>query len=190
MYTIDQSTFTIPAGAYNGNIQIQGHFNTMVECAHYKLVLNLVSVDGAYIDPDQDRHTIVFSRHYTKNAGGTYNVEVSAPDVGDGAPSHVETFEPTSVPNAYHITSSWGPNFVAWAADEPDLEGVADYFYGGTILINCDNTVTFTADDDPAYFPGGSGTFDPATGIIDISYGTGLFGQPGFTTESIFTPVP
>lgn len=112
-----------------------------------------------------------------------YDVEVYA--FGDQAPNHTQTF--TVVPvveNTFTVQSMWGPNFVGFATGNPAYNG--QFIYPATIILNCDDTVTVTAAA-PNYL-GGSGTYDPETGVIDVSISQGVFAD-AFITQCVFYPV-
>lgn len=116
-----------------------------------------------------------------------YNVDVYA--FGDIAPSHVQTLTPVygADENTYKFASAWGPFFVAWATDSPSYNN--QYVYPGKLIINCDNTVTVIGDSAPGNpYSGGTGTYDPDTGVIDVVINQGVFTSP-FTTNCVFTPI-
>lgn len=111
----------------------------------------------------------------------TYDVDVIA--FGDTAPSHQQVFtRVTGTDNQFKVNSSWGPTFVAWATEDPSYNN--QYLHPGVITINC-RTVTFKSD--VSWGKGGTGTYDPNTGIIDIVVGQSLFSSP-FTARCIFKP--
>jgi len=110
-----------------------------------------------------------------------YTVTVQA--FGENAPSHQETLTPVAgSSNKFRVASSWGPNFVAWATDDSSYNN--QYLYPGTITINC---TTATFDSGVNYGTGGTGTYDPDTGVIDIVIGQALFTDV-FDTRCVFTP--
>ena len=112
----------------------------------------------------------------------TYDVEVMA--FAEQAPSHQQTFTVvTGAENTFKVNSMWGVNFVAWATGDASYEG--QFVYPATIVINCDNTVDVVTTG--TQFLGGSGTFDPETGIIDVVITQGVFSSP-FDTQCIFYP--
>ena len=112
----------------------------------------------------------------------TYDVEVYAFD--EQADSHVQTFTVvTGQENSFKVNSMWGVNFVAWATGSASYAG--QFVYPATIVINCDNTVDVITTG--TQFLGGSGTYDPATGVIDVVIAQGVFTAP-FDTNCIFYP--
>ncbi|MDD3004476.1 hypothetical protein [Flavobacterium sp.] len=112
-----------------------------------------------------------------------YDVEVYA--FSEQAPSHQQTFTVVSgQENTFKVNSMWGPNFVAWATGSASYEG--QFVYPANIVINCDNTVD--VETTGTQFLGGSGTYDPETGIIDVVITQGVFTSP-FDTQVIFYPV-
>ncbi|WP_133121647.1 hypothetical protein [Chryseobacterium sp. PMSZPI] len=110
-----------------------------------------------------------------------YDVNVIA--FGDNAPSHQQTLTPVAgTTNQFRVNSSWGPMFVAWATGNSSYNN--QYLHPGVITITC-KTVTFKSD--VTYGKGGTGTYDPNTGVIDMVVGQSLFTDP-FTARCIFTP--
>lgn len=110
-----------------------------------------------------------------------YDVTVFAFD--EEANPHTQTLVPVpGTMNQFKVASSWGPNFVAWATGSAGYAN--QYLYPGTIIINC-GTVLFKSD--AAYGTGGSGTYDPATGVIEFTIGQSLFSDQ-FETTCVFTP--
>lgn len=111
-----------------------------------------------------------------------YDVEVFAFD--EQAPNHKQTFKVVEdVENTFTVESTWGPNFVGFATGDPAYNG--QFPYPATIILNCDNTVTVKAAA-PNYL-GGSGTYDPETGVIDVVINQGVFSS-AFTTQVVFYP--
>ena len=78
----------------------------------------------------------------------------------------------------------WGPNFVAWATGNASYAG--QFVYPARLIINCDNTVDVITTG--TQFLGGSGTYDPVTGVIDVVIQQGLFTAP-FDTNCVFYPL-
>lgn len=186
MYTIDQTSLVVPAGAYNAEIIIKGNYDAIQDAQKYRLVLNLDSVDGAYIDAKESQHIVIISQSCPKDAGGKYDVFVSA--LNEEAPSHQVTFVPVSgIENTFDITTSWGPNFVGFLTGDPSYNG--QFVYPGRITINCDNSILFVGTDaNGAYDAGGSGFFDEDSGVLEITLNQALF-QDSFTATCTFVPV-
>ncbi|MGO4708825.1 hypothetical protein AB4Y90_06835 [Chryseobacterium sp. 2TAF14] len=112
-----------------------------------------------------------------------YNVDVYA--FNEYAPSHQQTLIPVAgTDNQFRINSSWGPSFVAWATNNPSYNN--QYLYPGTITINCTNVI-FTSGATSTG-PGGSGTYNPSTGVIEFTVTQSLFTSP-FDTTCTFTPL-
>lgn len=112
-----------------------------------------------------------------------YNVDVFA--FNEYAPSHQQTLIPVQgTDNQFKVKSSWGPTFVAWATNNPSYNN--QFLYPGTITIQC-TSVTFTSDA-PSTGPGGTGTYDPATGIIEFTVTQSLFTSQ-FNTKCTFIPL-
>ena len=112
----------------------------------------------------------------------SYDVDVFAFD--DQAPSHSVTLVPVAgTDNQWTVTSSWGPDFVAWATGDPSYSGA--FLYSGTIVLNDDYTVDFIGND--AWATGGSGNYSPCTQVFDITLTQGLF-TTSFTTQVVMSP--
>lgn len=182
-YEIVTSTLIIPANSYNGQVVVESNYDILEDGVVKKLVLKLESVGDAVISPE------LFSLDIFKSCQVdleqfplTYNVEVYA--FGEQAPSHTQTLTVLdTAENTFRATSVWGPTFVAWATNDPSYEG--QFLYPANIVINCDNSVDVVTTG--TQFLGGSGTYDPASGIIDVTITQGIFSTP-FDTQVIFIP--
>lgn len=114
-----------------------------------------------------------------------YNVEVYA--LGDQYTTHQQTFTKVEgKPATYQVQSSWG-SFIADALGNPAYNG--QYLYPGVLRINCDNSVVFTGTTGS--MPGGTGSFDPSTGIISLTLSQSLLtsGGTSFTVDTYFIPI-
>lgn len=182
-YEIVASTLVVPANSYQGEIQIKGNFEALPDGIAKKLNLKLESVGDAFVSPSLFSLSIFKSCQIDLTGFPlTYNVEVYA--FGEQAPSHVQTLTVlTTGENTFRATSMWGPNFVAWATNDPSYEG--QFLYPANIVINCDNTVDVITTG--TQFLGGSGTYDPSSGVIDVTITQGVFSSP-FDTQVIFIP--
>lgn len=183
-FTIDTSSLTIPANEYSTDIIINSVYDNLPQ-EPVTLVLNLISVSGTDLMVSKSTFTLeIYQSCEIADFPLSYTAFVNAFE--ESAPSHQQTF--TAIPNSenyYYIVSSWGPNFVAWATGDPSYNG--QYPYSGNLLINCDNTVVFEGLD--SWTTGGTGTYDPATGIITITVGQTLF-TTDFTATIMFVPNP
>lgn len=180
MYDIDEATLVIPANSFVGKIKVKGFFDPLA-AGEVQLVIDIASVqDANTIDPLKQRFFLkLFQGCDFLNFPLTYDVDVYA--FGDQAPSHVVTFNAVADEmNTYRILSSWGPNFVAWAANYPPYANA--YLNPGTLSINCDFSVDFTGS-----YSTGTGFYDEATGVINIVINQNLFTSP-FNTELVFIP--
>ncbi len=111
----------------------------------------------------------------------SYRVTVFA--FNDEAPAHTVNLVPVpGVDNQWTVTSSWGPQFVAWATGDA---GFANRFlYSGTITLNEDFSVDFTGND--SWATGGSGTYVACTDQFNITLTQALF-TTAFTVDVVFT---
>lgn len=113
----------------------------------------------------------------------TYLVDVYA--FNEFGPSHQQTLTRVEgTDNQFKVTSSWGPEFVAWATNDPGY--LNQYLHDGILTINCTD-VTFTST--LAWSKGGTGTYDPNTGIIELTVGQSLFSGNPFTVKLTFNPM-
>lgn len=93
------------------------------------------------------------------------------------------TLTATGNANEFTIDTSWGTEFIAELAGNPDYIGV--FNYSGTLTIDMDNySVTIVGDD--AWATGGDGYYDPCTHEISYNLTQALFGNP-FTTDVVLT---
>jgi len=183
-FTIDTSSLTIPANEYSTDIIINSVYENLPQ-EPVTLVLNLVSVTGTDLMVSKSTFNLeIYKSCEIVDFPLSYTAFVSA--FNDSAPTHQQNF--TAIPNSenyYYVVSSWGPNFVAWATNDSSYNG--QYPYSGNLQINCDNTVVFEGLD--TWATGGTGTYDPASGIITITVGQTLF-TTDFTATIMFVPNP
>lgn len=187
-YTLQQNPL-LAANQHNAKIKVTVNNNLLNAGGfdQYYLNLKLQSIGGTSINSDKTNHVVTFKLSCPKgNLSGNYNVDVYA--FADQAPSHTVALVPVDgVENTYSITSSWGPTFVAWATGNSAYNN--QYLYKGNIKINCDDTVTFIGKETGTWDTGGTGTYDPVTGVINIALSQGLF-TGAFTTDLVFTKLP
>ena len=84
--------------------------------------------------------------------------------------------------NKFNVDTFWGPTFVAAATGNAGY--VNQYLYPSVLTINCESVVV---EPNGAAYTGGSGTYDPTTGIIQVAIKQGLF-TTDFTVISTFYP--
>lgn len=114
-----------------------------------------------------------------------YIVDVYVAAWSEFAPSHEQTLIPVAgTDNQFDVVSSWGPSFVAFATGNAAYNN--QYLYKGRITINCTDVV-FTSGE--TWGTGGTGTYDPNTGIIEFTVGQTLFTGSPFTTKCTFIPL-
>ncbi len=181
-YTIVNTN--IPANSFNGSVDIDLNLDNIMDGESYVLVLDLVSISGDHtINSEKEEITVTFFKVCPiDNFTLDYIVEVFA--FGSSYPTHEQTLTVKSaLLNQYHMDSSWGPNFVAAATGNNSYQG--QYVYSGDLQINCDNTVSFVGDD--SWATGGSGTYNPSTGLIKFTVGQELF-TDSFTVDVTMNP--
>ncbi|UOX32227.1 hypothetical protein LXD69_09170 [Flavobacterium sediminilitoris] len=182
-YSIVSSSLVIPAGSYVGDIEIISEYASLPENEEILLKLKLNSVDSGVVLERMNTYTLTLFRScLIPDFPLSYNAVPFA--FGVNGPAFASTFVPVeNVENTYSVASGWGPNFVAWAANESSLEG--EYVYSGTLIINCDNSVVYIGND--AWATGGTGSYNPNTGVITVLLTQELFTDP-FTVTTTFTP--
>jgi len=182
-FDVVNDVVTVEAGVLYGAFEVKFYEATAVALGK-KAIFTLESddVNNASFDNKMEVNISLSCQLDLETFPLTYDVEVLA--FGSQADTHTQTFTVvTGQENTFTVPSMWGPNFVAWATGNPAYAG--QFIYPATIVIGCDNSVVVTAVA-PNY-TGGSGTYDPATGIIDVVITQGVFTEQ-FDTQCIFYP--
>ncbi|AWH85194.1 hypothetical protein HYN59_08695 [Flavobacterium album] len=184
-YTIDQSTFVIPAGEFTAKIKITGHYDALTDIKQ-TLTLDLISVqDQDIFDAKRARYTVSIYRVCPRDIPLTYTGYVTG-EVGGATEEFTVTFVPTADAATYNVANLWG-NFVSGATGS-NYDG--QYPYPAKLVINCDNTVDITPDSNSQVATDGSdGTFDPDTNEFQLSLTQDLFSDP-FTADIYLIPAP
>lgn len=86
--------------------------------------------------------------------------------------------------NTFSFENLWSARFVSTLTG--DNSYVNQFGYKGKLIINCDDTVTVVSDND--YSTGGTGIYDPFSGMIDVTVDQEIFNSP-FTVNCIMFPV-
>lgn len=90
--------------------------------------------------------------------------------------------------NKFQLVSCWGSGFVPFLTGNP---ATSTFTYPGFLTINADFSVTVVGINGPTTpnrYPGGSGTFDPCTKVINYRLNQGLFTNP-FQVDVVLTPL-
>lgn len=180
-FTIVEGTDSLPAGAALGDFKLNVKESAALAGKKAYFTLKSSSLPLAIFNTEVE---VTFALACPlENFPLKYNVDVYAFD--EYAPSHQQTLVPVpGTDNSFKVNSSWGPSFVAWATGNNGYNN--QYLYPGTLTIQCSN-VTFTSDA-PTTGPGGTGTYDPTTGVIEFTIGQSLFVDQ-FNTKCTFTPL-
>lgn len=180
-FDVVNDVVTVEAGEFYGSFDVKFYDATAVALGKKAVfILESSDIDSATFKNKMQVNVSLSCQ--LENFPLTYDVEVLA--FGEQSETHTQTFTVvTGQENTYSIPSTWGLNFVAWATNNPAYAG--QFPYPATIVIGCDNSVEVTAAA-PNYL-GGSGTYDPSTGIIDIVIKQAIF-DTDFETECIFYP--
>lgn len=183
-FEIISNVATVPAGAIGGSFQVKYLQTPAVTAGKVaKFTLQSSSVDVA-VFKNVTAVTMVLSCQLDL-ATFPLNYEVQVYAFDQEADPHNQTLTPVAgQENTFSVPSMWGPNFVAWATGNASYAG--QFVYPARLIINCDNTVDVITTG--TQFLGGSGTYDPATGVIDVIIQQGLFTAP-FDTNCVFYPL-
>lgn len=185
-FTIEPSngSLTIPAGEFVGQIVVTPIDNDVLD-GDVELQITLTdsgSLPGGINGADERSVAMltIGDNDCIPPLPTLYNVDVFA--FGFQAPSHEVEFVPVpGTSNQWTITSSWGPEFVAWATGNPGFSGA--FPYSGTLTLNCDFTVDFIGDD--SWGTGGTGTFN-GTDTFELTLTQALF-TSDFTVDIVLT---
>lgn len=112
-----------------------------------------------------------------------YSVDVFAS--GSQVPTHTVVLEVVAgEDNTFKFANLWSGQFVN------TLTGTTNYTnqfpLSGNLIINCDDTVNVVSSVD--YSEGGTGIYDPFSGMIDVTVEQGIF-TTAFTVNCIMMPV-
>ena len=184
--TPSNGVLEIPAGEFSGDIVVEpidnivadGNVVIRVELSESNTLPVGTAGNGV------ERTTTVFTitdNDCPTEISDSYGVEVFA--FGEEAPSHTVDFVPVAgTDNQWTVTSSWGPEFVAWATGDSGFSGA--FPYSGTVVLNEDFTVDFIGDD--AWATGGTGTYSACDNQFTITLTQELF-TSAFTVDIVMT---
>ncbi len=184
--TPSNGVLEIPAGEFSGeivvepidNINADGNAVIRVELSESNALpvgtagLGLEKTTTVFTITDNDCPTEISEN---------YRVEVFAFD--DEAPAHTVALVPVDgTDNQWTVATSWGPEFVAWATDDPGYSGA--FLYSGTIILNDDFSVEFIGND--AWATGGTGSYTACDDQFTITLTQALF-TTAFTVDIVMT---
>lgn len=185
-FSLTAPSITIPSGQATGevgfsavdNLDVDGNVDVTIRLSASSSVP--VGIGGEGLNGLERVITIVDDDCPIVTAS-SYNVDVFAFDTQ--APSHTVNLVPVmGTTNQFTITSSWGPEFVAFATGNPGFSG--QFLYSGTITLNPDFTVDFAGDD--AWATGGTGTYSSCDDQFSITLTQALF-TTDFTVDIVMT---
>lgn len=181
-FTLDQN-FNFNGDMIEGYITLTGIFEN-AELDGKTLILNLTSSDEDVVVQGKTQLNVLLEKQCPIDSvdfGVNYEISVFA--FGEEAPSHTVSLTPVAgAENQWTITSSWGPNFVAWATENPGFNG--SYQYSGTLTLNDDLTVEFVGD--AGWTAGGTGNFSACSNEFYITLSQSLFTN-AFTVDIVMT---
>jgi len=183
---VDNSgTVTIPAGSTFANFPLEINTGNLDPDMPTKLVLNLISTDSdnAVVSSNNDVLEITFVGCQSQLDQFTYTVNTTRISNGNLVASSVETFTSPSV-NEFSTVSTgpYGPNSTGYAGGSIAANnGFTFIDICGEITIS-NQGLANNAYSNEVY---GSGTVDPDTGTITLTY-TITFGSGNQTFESVF----
>lgn len=182
-FTLDQN-LNLNGDMIEGNITITGIFEA-AELGGKTLILNLNSTDENVVVQGNTQLTVVIEKQCPIDSvdfNVDYEVSVFAFDAE--APSHTVSLTPVEgAENQWTVTTSWGPNFVAWATGDPGFNGL--YQYSGTLILNDDLTVEFVGD--AGWTAGGTGNFSACSNEFYITLSQNLFTTNAFTVDIVMS---
>jgi hypothetical protein len=184
--TPSNGVLEIPAGEFSAdivvtpidNLEADGNVVIRVDLSESNSLP--VGVAGAGLESTGTTFTITDNDCPTEIAED-YRVNVFA--FGSEAPAHtVELVPVAGTSNQWTVATSWGPEFVAWATNNPIYSGA--FLYSGTIVLNENFTVDFIGDD--AWATGGSGSYSACDDQFSITLTQALF-TSAFTVDIVMT---
>lgn len=182
-FSIDQSTLVIPANSYVGKIKLTTNFaSAPIEGSVY-LKLKLTEIENGIVLEENNIFTYELYRSCPKSIGLNYIGFPTVTGTAVSLPTFTTTFVPDpSQENTWFVSTGWGPEAVSFLTRDESYAG--SYLYSGKLVIKCDNTVEYTGLE--SYLEGGTGTYDPITGIITLVLTQELFDSPFTVTTQFF----
>jgi len=185
-YTIDESTFVVPAGQYTGKVKVRANYDALPVTGKMTLILDLLEIQGQdRLDEQRDRFIVSIYRVCPRDLPSNYVAFVTG-SVGAATPQFNAVLVPTGGIAEYSVSNLWG-NFVAGATGDNSYNG--QFKYPGILTINCDNTIDIVGSGDDTRFTGGTGIFDPNTNEFEIYLNQTLFSNP-FQAQLYYMPAP
>jgi hypothetical protein len=191
-YSINTSSLVIPAGEYTNSFDIEGVFANIPDGVTYVLTLDLTPTDG-YAMAGKEKLVVNIFRSCPTSLAGLYSVTTTyayhdfLPSFNPHTINSVQIFAGTGVNNYYVNDFSGGLYSVGPYCSAYGTCNLAQNRLNFT--VNC-GQVSWTNQIEP-YGPlemlsGGVNTYDPATGVITISWFAPTYGEEGV---SVYTPL-
>jgi hypothetical protein len=177
---------TVDSGSLEGNLVLDISTVGLSSTIEFDVTLTMSSRENVQIGLSDNSKPIVrrvkicpfvFSSSYT----GVPTANLASGDVE--AVSFSVNFVPTMNTNEFTLTTTWGPNYVAFLTGNPAYNGM--FLYPSTLSVDT-STGEVNVVGGAGYANGGTGTMDACSGEITIVITDGLFGS--FPTTVVFTP--
>ena len=184
--TSNPGFMTVESGKLDGNLVLGIATTGLSSSIEFDVTLTVTSRDNVQVGLSDDSKPIVrrvrlcpftFASSYT----GVPTANIASGDVE--ADSFSVNFVPTANPNEFTLSTTWGPDYVAFLTGNPGFSGM--FLYPSTLSVDT-TTGDVTVVGGAGYADGGSGTMDACSGEITVVITDGLFGA--FPTTVVFTP--
>lgn len=183
MYTVETTSFVIPAGEFSATIKIKGNFDALPgDYSSRVLSYDLISVDGSTLfNEDMKTTAIEIKRGCVKTVAASYTGTSNA----GGAPYDVTLVPVTGVANTWSTTNLWG-DYVAAATGNDTYLG--QYPYPARLTINCTNTVTVQGTASYGGASPAGGTYRSSDKYIKAVFNNTLFSGSAATATVELNP--
>lgn len=183
MYTIETTSFVIPAGQFTATVKIKGYYDNLPsDFSRRVLAFDLVSVDGSTVfNEDMKTTALSFQRGCVRTVAGSYTGTSSA----GGAPYDVVLTPVKNVVNTWSTPNLWG-EFVAAATGNNTYLG--QYPFPARLTVNCDNTVTVRGTASYGGKSPAGGQYRPSDKYIRAVFNNTLFSGSGATATVELNP--
>ncbi len=183
MYTVETTTFVIPAGEFTGTIKIKGNYDALPsDFSARTLSYDLISVDGSTLFNEEMKTTAIqLQRGCVRTVAASYTGTSNA----GGAPYDVTLTPVAGVPNTWSTTNLWG-DYVAAATGNDTYLG--QYPYPAKIRVNCNNTVTVQGTASYGGASPAGGTYRPSDKYIKAVFNNTLFSGSAATATVELNP--
>ena len=183
MYTVETTSFVIPAGQFTATIKIKGYYDALPSDFSSRILsYDLVSVDDSDVNNEDKMTTAVaIQRGCVRTVADSYTGTSSA----GGAPYEVILTPVKNVPNTWTTPNLWG-EFVAAATGNNTYLG--QYPFPARLRVNCNNTVTVRGTATYGGASPAGGQYRPSDKYIKAVFNNTLFSGSGATATVELNP--